>query len=630
MPGSWPFRMPQPGRTLTPAPRRRLLAAAALLAAALAAAAAFAHAWLNRPSELRRLRGAAARALVERLPAARLGDQARVDWLGRLVVGPLELPGRRPGETPPLRAAEVAVAPRWLPLLAGRVEPGAVTLRGLRVDPSRGDELGALASGMGERARSPENRGQRPATPGERLELRLEDARVALPGGGEAGPYAGRLRATSGPEASLRGELRLPGGGSAELRAARAGDGAEVLAEVEARASDLPAPWLAGLPFEIRGGRIRARLEGRASPDLRSGSGRLTAELAGLVLEGERIAREPVGPVAVALEGPLRWDADRRVALERASLSLGSRTSIAVSAALGLGAEPRFSLEARADRLDVRAALAALPRSFRPEEGPPLAGALTARISLEGPAGRPAEWQIAGDLDLGDLRRAARAAGPSPLEASFRYRPPGADGRRRAIVVGPESPSFVAVAGLPAHVVRAVTTAEDAGFFAHRGFDFEEIRNALAAGAGNGRLRGASTITQQVAKNLFLSPERRLARKVREALLTLALEASLPKARILEIYLNIAEWGPGLFGIGEAARHYFGKEARALTPREAAFLAAVIPSPSRVHAQAAAGELPEPFREKIDLLLYKMRQAGQLSDSELQEALEQPLAFAGG
>jgi penicillin-binding protein 1A len=236
---------------------------------------------------------------------------------------------------------------------------------------------------------------------------------------------------------------------------------------------------------------------------------------------------------------------------------------------------------------------------------------------------------MAADLDLRGLKRAARAADPLFLSGAFTYQPAGSP---RQIAVGPSNPDFVAIGDLPPHVVRAVTTSEDAGFFSHHGFDFQELKNALAEGAEAGRVvRGASTITQQLAKNLFLSRERTLARKAREALLTLALEASLPKARLLEIYLNVAEWGPGVYGIGEAARHWFGKDARTLTPREAAFLASIIPGPVRYHAwYYRRGEVSDGFRAHVDGLLRRMRDQGQLTDRELLEALEQPIVFARG
>ena len=131
-------------------------------------------------------------------------------------------------------------------------------------------------------------------------------------------------------------------------------------------------------------------------------------------------------------------------------------------------------------------------------------------------------------------------------------------------------------------VPQAVIAAEDAHFCAHRGIDWGEVREALADAGDGGPLRGGSTITQQVAKNLFLWPGRSLVRKGLEAPLALWIDFVLPKRRVLEIYLNIAEWGPnGEFGIEAGARRAFGKSARDLSPREAALMAAVLPNPVR-------------------------------------------------
>jgi membrane peptidoglycan carboxypeptidase len=188
----------------------------------------------------------------------------------------------------------------------------------------------------------------------------------------------------------------------------------------------------------------------------------------------------------------------------------------------------------------------------------------------------------------------------------------------------------VPIAELPEHVVRAVTTSEDAGFFGHEGFDFAELRNAFAEGAEAGKVvRGGSTITQQLAKNLYLSPERTLARKVREAAVAIGLEASVPKRRLLEIYLHVAEWGPGLWGIGPAARHWFAKDARELTPKEAAFLASIIPNPVRYHAMYARGFPSEAWEARVNDLLFRMTEQGALTDAELVEGLEAPLFFGG-
>lgn len=129
---------------------------------------------------------------------------------------------------------------------------------------------------------------------------------------------------------------------------------------------------------------------------------------------------------------------------------------------------------------------------------------------------------------------------------------------------------------------RAVIVAEDAAFFTHEGFDWEGIRDAALYDLEAGELkRGGSTITQQLAKNLYLSSERSLFRKAREALITRSLERQLTKTRILELYLNVAEWGRGVYGAEAAARHHFGKSASDLTADESAWLAAILPSPLR-------------------------------------------------
>jgi monofunctional biosynthetic peptidoglycan transglycosylase len=133
-------------------------------------------------------------------------------------------------------------------------------------------------------------------------------------------------------------------------------------------------------------------------------------------------------------------------------------------------------------------------------------------------------------------------------------------------------------------VKRAVLVAEDINFFSHRGFDVDEIRNAVSKALEEGDApRGASTITQQLAKNLWLSPSRNPLRKLEEAILTWQLERALPKRRILELYLNVAEFGPGVYGVEAASRRYFMKPAAQLTDEEAAQLAAGLPSPATWH-----------------------------------------------
>ncbi len=143
---------------------------------------------------------------------------------------------------------------------------------------------------------------------------------------------------------------------------------------------------------------------------------------------------------------------------------------------------------------------------------------------------------------------------------------------------------WVPLVRISPYAVKAVIIAEDDKFWAHEGFDFEAIQEAIEKDIKRAKFKaGGSTISQQLAKNLCLTPSKNPLRKLKEAILTWRLERSLSKRRIIEIYLNIAEWGDGLFGIEAASRHYFGKSAADLTAQEAARLAVVLPSPLRYH-----------------------------------------------
>jgi monofunctional glycosyltransferase len=148
---------------------------------------------------------------------------------------------------------------------------------------------------------------------------------------------------------------------------------------------------------------------------------------------------------------------------------------------------------------------------------------------------------------------------------------------------GPSHWEWVGLSQISPYLIQSVVEAEDARFFDHRGFDWENIWNALLTDFRERRIAGGgSTLTQQVARNLFLSPSRTPIRKLREAVLTYRLERDLTKARILELYLNIAEWGPGVYGAEAAAQAYFHKSAAELRLSEAVRLAAVLPNPRQL------------------------------------------------
>jgi monofunctional biosynthetic peptidoglycan transglycosylase len=165
---------------------------------------------------------------------------------------------------------------------------------------------------------------------------------------------------------------------------------------------------------------------------------------------------------------------------------------------------------------------------------------------------------------------------------------------------------------ISSNLKRAVLVGEDIRFFSHNGFDHGEMRAALEAALEEKRLpRGASTITQQLAKNLWLSSSRNPLRKVKEALLTRELERELSKRRILEIYLNVVELGPGIYGVEAAARHYFGRSAASLSEHQAAQLAASLPSPRRYHP----GSKDRGYRWRVRMIERRMHKARWLRRS---------------
>lgn len=165
---------------------------------------------------------------------------------------------------------------------------------------------------------------------------------------------------------------------------------------------------------------------------------------------------------------------------------------------------------------------------------------------------------------------------------------------------------WVPYSRISSNLKRAVIVSEDIRFFSHGGFDDAEIRAALQDAWEDKELpRGASTITQQLAKNLWLSPSYNPLRKVKEAMLTRQLEKEISKRRILELYLNVVEFGPGIYGAEAAARHYYGKSVRSLTERQAAELAASLPRPKSWHP----GSKSRAYQRKVRSIQRRMGKA---------------------
>jgi monofunctional biosynthetic peptidoglycan transglycosylase len=174
-----------------------------------------------------------------------------------------------------------------------------------------------------------------------------------------------------------------------------------------------------------------------------------------------------------------------------------------------------------------------------------------------------------------DVARLQRWHPPQTSFMEYRMRQWEQQGRKQKI-----QQTWVSLPQISPYVIKAVIIAEDDKFWSHEGFDFEAMQKALAKDIQKKKFRvGGSTISQQLVKNLYLLPEKSIARKIKEAIITWRIERKLAKKRIIELYLNVAEWGDGLFGVEAAARHYYGKSAFYLTAIEAARLAVMLPNP---------------------------------------------------
>jgi hypothetical protein len=211
-------------------------------------------------------------------------------------------------------------------------------------------------------------------------------------------------------------------------------------------------------------------------------------------------------------------------------------------------------------------------------------------------------------------------------QGSFSYTVRNALGEDIQRVSGEGTPDWVPLSSMARYLPAAVVAAEDAGFWSHPGYDLSSMIEAMEDNRRSGRIRrGGSTITQQLAKNLFLTPERNYARKLRELLYAAELDRKLGKKRILEIYINIVEWGLGVYGIKRASEEYFGKSPEDLTLLESAWLSSIIPAPRKAWKRQLK-------RERLSLqlafvVLGRMEKRGDISSAEASRARADKLKF---
>jgi hypothetical protein len=360
-----------------------------------------------------------------------------------------------------------------------------------------------------------------------------------------------------------------------------------------------------------------------------------SVHVAGLSAFSAALGPQPVRRLAAdaTIRGRLEPRA-RTLHLEQATVDFrGVRATLALDA-WKLGKRPAFKASLHLDPVPCQTALDALP----PELVPALVG-----FKLKGTF--KSDIRIAidpDDLDETDLGSnigidgctvvdAPPAVSSEKLSGSFDQAVEVEPGNWLAFTVGPDNPDWVPLPDLSRHLINSIMTTEDSTFLTHKGFIGREFKSALRTNLEHGYFRlGASSITMQMVKNVLLSREKTLSRKLQELFLTWYVERHLSKERILEIYFNVIEFGPGIYGIGRAARHYFGKTAKELSAREAAFFSSILPNPKKRYAHFCRAELDARWEAYLDRILRRMHQRGRLTDEEFAEAAEARITFDRG
>ncbi len=291
---------------------------------------------------------------------------------------------------------------------------------------------------------------------------------------------------------------------------------------------------------------------------------------------------------------------------------------------------PQFSLQVAMLPTKCQSVLASIPPALVPHlQGYVVDGIMEGSMSSKIVVGAPqsAEVSVSTTIDNCLIQKSPRK-GVRRLRKAFRVEVPLTKDRSKRWTVGPKNPSFVPYDQISPYLIASVLTTEDSNFLKHRGFIRREFQSALRKNLEAKYFRyGASSITMQMIKNTVLSREKTLSRKLQELFLTWHAEKVLSKQRILEIYFNVIEYGPSLYGIGPASQFYFGKKAKDLLPEEAAFFSSILPAPRKRYIQACRNKLSKWSQGKIARILETMHQRGRLDLDEWRAAAVRPLAF---
>ena len=327
--------------------------------------------------------------------------------------------------------------------------------------------------------------------------------------------------------------------------------------------------------------------------------------------------------------GVVTWRSDYTLKISELSLGIGQARLNVTADIRRTASETRASIDMTLPLAACEGLIESLPSGLAP---------LASQIRLDGtlalhagirfdtahPAQTDARWELANGCRV---REASPRVAPERFREPFILEVPDSKGKMIERAFGPGTANWVPLAAMTGHLSDAILVCEDGRFFHHNGFDSQAIRSSIRDNLLRGRfLRGGSTVSMQLAKNLYLRREKTFSRKLQEAALTLLLEQSFTKNEIMELYWNVVELGPGIYGVGEASQFYFGTAPAALSPAQAFYLASLLPNPKAMHF-TADGRVSAGWLKQVRRLLTVAHARHYLSDEELRIALGEELRF---
>ena len=478
------------------------------------------------------------------------------------------------------------------------------------------------------------------------LERGDDEPRITLPGvklvsTGEGGTLAAMLGGLSadltvGLEKDaeggrpVRARLALPGGGQIVGHGRADRSRVQVRADVSGLSLDSVHPAVrgtlsGGLTVAIDIERREAVLEG-------------DAQIQGFRVQHPALAEGPVGPFTFGVAGKLTVDVPTKnpkkikIMLENGRVMLGNVALNLAARMDSTGEHVKVSAEAQVPEVGGADLSQAVPPGLLPNLQPFRVGgkfAFKGRMAID-MADLPATILDA-DVDLKNLQvqEISDQIGFGRLRKIFYTRFEMPDGEVLVRETGPQSGRWTPLDQMPALLPQAVMAQEDGGFYKHKGVSMLHLRGSLVRNLESGRFaRGGSTLTMQLARNIFLNRRKTLSRKLEELVVTWLLERSFSKDELIELYLNVVEFGHDIFGIGEASRSYFRKPPRDLTPTEIAFIVRLLPAPRFYGQQYDKGRLTPAYARRMKELLKRMASRGQLP-MEVANASQPELLWQG-